>query len=357
VTEYRHLPALRRLPSVDVIALADVDERRLNGVADRFGIRSRHTDYRRLLDDPSVEAVGVCTPLRSHAAIGLAALESGKHLLIEKPLALSLDDCDRLIERAAETQRTTMVGLNLRWHRLIRQARAIIQRGLIGTPMLTSTVLASYHHSIPPWREQRSEGGGVLCEQAVHMYDLWRFVLGAEVEEVYAVAASGRVAEETASVTARLTNGALVTSQFSWGTGNVCYLDIFGSRARLQVDALRFDGLQRLSLDEHPGDLRARLRRIPSTLGALAAIPATFKDGGDYLATYRAEWRHFLDGVTLRRPVQPTLLDGRRALEVILAAQASSDLGRPVRVAGPDGPGTAVPLTAVGTRVPAREVM
>jgi hypothetical protein len=59
----------------------------------------------------------------------------------------------------------------------------------------------------------------------------------------------------------------------------------------------------------------------------------------------------------LHHPVQPTLLDGRRALEVILAAQASSDLGRPVKVAGPDGPGTAVPLTAVGSRTPAREAM
>jgi myo-inositol 2-dehydrogenase/D-chiro-inositol 1-dehydrogenase len=248
-----------------------------------------------------------------------------------------------------------MVGLNLRWHRLIRRARQMIQQGDLGAPMLASTILASYHATIPPWRRQRSEGGGVLCEQAVHMYDLWRFMLGAEVDEVFAVAAAGRVAEESAIVTARLTNGALVTSQFSWGTGNVCYLDIFGSAARLQLDALRFDGLQLLSLAEHPGDLRVRFRRIRSTVGALATLPATFGDGGDYLATYRAQWRHFLDGVRTGAPVQPTLLDGRRALEVILAAQASSDLGHPVKVSGADRPDVEVARAAAGGRTPARE--
>jgi predicted dehydrogenase len=356
VTEYRHLPALRRLPNAEVVALADVDQRRLSTVADRFGIRSRHTDYRRLLDDPAVEAVAVCTPLPSHAEIGLAALEAGKHLLMEKPLALSLADGDRLIERAAALRRTAMVGLNLRWHRLVRRARQIIQDGHLGSPMLASAVLASYHHTIPPWRGKRAEGGGVLCEQAVHMYDLWRFILNSEVDEVFAAVTPGRVAEESAMVTARLMNGSLVTSHFSWGTGNVCYLDIYGSRARLQLDCLRFDGLQLLSLAEHPGDLRVRLRGIPSTVGALAALPATLREGGDYLATYREEWRHFLDGVMHGTPVQPTLLDGRRALEIILAAQASSDIGRPVKVAGVGGPAVSAPLSAAEP-VPAREAM
>lgn len=356
VTEYRHLPALERLPDVQVVAAADVDAARLNRVGGRFGIPGRHADVRTLLDDPAVDAVAVCTPLRSHSTIGLAALEAGKHLLIEKPVAASLDECDRLIERAAASGRTVMVGLNLRWHRLVRRARGLIGSGLLGNPIMASTVLASYHHTIPPWRGQRSEGGGVLCEQAVHMYDLWRFVLGSEVAEVFATVAPGRVREESASVAARLTNGILVNSQFSWGTGNVCYLDVFGSRGRLQVDCLRFDGLQVLSLDDHPGDLSVRLRRLSSTLGALAAVPATMRDGGDYIATYREEWRHFLEGIRTGTPVHPTLEDGRRALEVILAAQASSDRGQPVKVAEVDriGPG---PQPTPGVGSSARETM
>ena len=356
ITEHRHLPALSRLPGVEVVAVADVDETRLTRVADRFRIRARHTDFRTLLGSPAVEAVAVCTPLLSHAAVGLAALEAGKHLFIEKPLAGSLEECDRLIERAAATRRAAMVGLNLRWHHLVRQAREVMRRGGVGSTAMVNTVLASYHHSIPAWRERRGEGGGVLCEQAVHMYDLWRFVLDSEVEEVFATTRAGRWSEETATVTARLTNGTLVTSAFSWGTGNVCYLDIFGDRGRLHVDCLRFDGLQLLSRDAHPGDLAVRLRRLPSVLRGLAAVPAAMRDGGGYLASYREEWRHFLHAVQSGTPIEPTLRDGRRALEVILAAQASADLGRPVKVAESVRQGiTASPQA--GTPAPVREAM
>jgi predicted dehydrogenase len=343
VTEYRHLPALRRLPEADVVAVADVDETRLNRVADRFRIPARHTDFGTLLSEPAVEVIAVCTPLASHAAIGLAALEAGKHLLIEKPLAASLDECDRLIERAESADRTAMMGLNLRWHRLVRQAREIYRSGMLGSILMVNTVLASYHPTIPAWREQRAEGGGVLCEQAVHMYDLWRFVLDTEVDEVFATTRTGRWREETATVTARLANGTLISSEFSWGTGNVCYLDIFGDRGRLQVDCLRFDGLQLLRRDEHPGDLGVRLRRLPSVLRGFAAVPAAMRDGGAYLASYREEWRHFLQAVREGTRIEPTLQDGRRALEVILAAQASSDLNRPVRIPELERRSVAVP--------------
>ena len=355
ITEHRHLPALGRLPGVEVVAVADVDETRLTRVADRFRIRTRHQDYRVLLAEGAIEAVAVCTPLPSHAAVGLAVLEAGKHLFIEKPLAFSLEECDRLIERAAASRRTAMVGLNLRWHRLVRQAREVIRRGGVGSTAMVSAVLASYHHTIPAWRERRGEGGGVLCEQAVHMYDLWRFVFDSEVEEVFATTRAGRWNEETATVTARLTNGTIVTSAFSWGTGNVCYLDIFGDRGRLHVDCLRFDGLQLLSRDEHPGDLGVRLRRLPSVLRGLAAVPAALRDGGAYLASYREEWRHFLHAVRRGTPVEPTLRDGRRALEVILAAQASTDLGRPVKVAESGRRGITGSSSQTGTLAPVRE--
>ncbi|HEY6103786.1 MAG TPA: Gfo/Idh/MocA family oxidoreductase [bacterium] len=347
VTEYRHLPALRRLPEAEVIAVADVDEIRLNRVADRFHLPSRHTDFRALLGDPAIDAVAVCTPLTTHAEIGLAALDAGKHLLIEKPLAASLEECDRLIARAQSADRTAMVGLNLRWHRLVRQAREICRSGVLGSILMANTVLASYHPTIPAWREQRAEGGGVLCEQAVHMYDLWRYVLDTEVDEVFATTRTGRWREETATVTGRLADGTLVSSEFSWGTGNVCYLDIYGERGRLQVDCLRFDGLQLLGRDEHPGDLGVRLRRLPAVISGLAAVPAAMREGGAYLASYREEWRRFLEAAHRRQPIQPTLQDGRRALEVILAAQASADLRRPVRLAELERLGVATPSQSV----------
>ena len=154
VTETRHLPALRRLPQASVVALADVDRDRLRLVADRFRIERRHVDYTALLDDPAVQAVAVCVPAQHHVEVALAALEAGKHLLIEKPLALSLDESDRLISRAATFRSKIMVGFNLRWHRLVRHAREIIQRGVLGPPQLIHTAFTAstrLRGPVAPW--------------------------------------------------------------------------------------------------------------------------------------------------------------------------------------------------------------
>src|SRR5215813_5754774 len=85
VTETRHLPALRNLPGVEVVAVADLDPDRLKRVADQFSIRRRYSNFSPLLDDPAIEVVAVCVPAQFHVEVALAALEAGKHLFIEKP--------------------------------------------------------------------------------------------------------------------------------------------------------------------------------------------------------------------------------------------------------------------------------
>src|SRR6185436_2786222 len=131
VSEVCHLPALRDIREAEVVAVADLDRERAERMAGQYGIARRHTDYRALLDDPRVEAVAVCVPSRSHLEVALAALDAGKHLFIEKPLTADLDDCDRLVERASRSPVKAMVGFNMRWHRLVRQARDLIAGGAL----------------------------------------------------------------------------------------------------------------------------------------------------------------------------------------------------------------------------------
>src|SRR4051812_1103418 len=96
VTEYKHLLVLRDIPRIEVAALADINEVTVRRVADRFHIARRYTDYRAILDDPAIEAVAVCVPAHSHIEVALAALDTGKHIFIEKPLALGLNECGQL---------------------------------------------------------------------------------------------------------------------------------------------------------------------------------------------------------------------------------------------------------------------
>lgn len=335
VTETRHLPALQLLPNAEVVAVADINPDRLKRVADRFHIEHRYSDFRALLDVPAIEAVAVCVPPQFHAEVALAALDAGKHLLIEKPLTLCLDQSDELIERAARSPRKVTVGFNLRWHRLVRHAREIIRGGILGPLKSVRTVLTSgrrYQETGSDWRKRRELGGGVLFEVAIHHFDLWRFLLQSEVEEVFATSRSEEWDDETATVMARMTNGVPAVSMFSWGTGDSNEVEIYGQAGRLHVSCYRFDGLELVSTSSSPGGIRTWLRRMTHVLRELPQAAWNARHGGDYAASYRAEWQHFVGSIQRDTPVECTLEDGRRALEVALAAVESASLRQPIRV-------------------------
>ena len=115
------------------------------------------------------------------------------------------------------------------------------------------TVFASAHETPSEWQKRRSSGGGALFDQAIHLFDLWRFLLDTEVEEVFATSRSGPWDDETATVTARLTNGALASATCSERTGENNEVEIYGRRGRLQVSCYRFDGLAIFSVGQYSG--------------------------------------------------------------------------------------------------------
>jgi myo-inositol 2-dehydrogenase/D-chiro-inositol 1-dehydrogenase len=332
VTLERHLPGLRSVRDARVVALADRDSDRVNMVADQFQIPGRSTDYRSLLDDPAIDAVAVCVPVQLHVEVALAALEAGKHLFIEKPLSLDIAEIDRLVERASRSSNKVMVGFNLRRHRLLREAREIIRSGSLGRLELIRSTLTSNHQKIPDWRRKRESGGGALIEMAVHHFDLWRFLLDTEVEEVFTFSRSSEWEDETATVSARLTNGMIAVAELCERTSNNNTVEVNGRDGRVRVDCYKFDGLEISPAANVPGDMRVRLSRIAYALRELP--PAVLKRrGGDYVATYGQEWQHFIDSINRDMPVECTLDDGRRATQILLASLDSAVRGQPVKVA------------------------
>jgi predicted dehydrogenase len=332
-----HLPALRRVPEIDVGALADVDERRLQSTGDRFGVAARYTDYEKMLDDPRIDAVAVCVPPQLHAELALAVLAAGKHLFVEKPLALSLTDCDRVIQQASLSPFKSQVGLNFRQHALVGEARRAIAQGELGdVELLRSRFTAATRHrfDLPAWRNRRESGGGVLTEIATHHFDLWRFLLGAEVQEIFAKSRSDGTEDLSAAVTGRMSNGALVSAVFSERTYGSNELEIFGLAASLRVDLYCFDGFERVSTLEHAGDSALRLRRLRRTLSTLPRGLLMKRSGGEFLMMYQRQWRRFAGAILRGEPIAATLEDGRAAVAVAMAAVESAAIGRPVEVAG-----------------------
>lgn len=326
-----HLPALARVPEVRVVALADPDPERLRVAADRTTGARRETDWRAVLDDPAVEAVAVFLPPVLHADAAIAALDAGRHVLIEKPLALSVDECDRVIARARTSDRITMVGFNLRWHRLVRRARALLAAGEVGAPLLVRSTFTSgvrLGADAPPWRHDRTLGGGVFMEVAVHHFDLWRHLTGAEVVEVSATASG---VDEAAAVWARLDDGTLAIGAFSDVTGGRNEVDVWGRRGQLHLSCFRFDGLEVARAGElYPGSVRTRLKRLGRMVREAPTVARVVARGGDYVESYAAEWRAFAGAVRSGRPVGGSLDDGRRAVAIATAAALSAQTGAPV---------------------------
>lgn len=332
VTELRHLPALKSVRGVKVSALADVDSVKLERVAGRFGVMERYTDYRQLIESGEMDAVAVCVPPQFHTEIALLALESEKHVFIEKPLALSLEDCDLLRKCAASHDALkVMVGFNLRWHRLVLAAREAIHRKELGDIKLVRTVLTSgvrLRDDFADWRRQPQSGGGALFELGVHHFDLLRFLLEKEMEEVYASSLAG---DETAIVAARMNGDTQVVSAFSEGTGENHEFEIYGERGWLRVSCYRADGLERYGASQYSGSMGTRLRGIARTLREAPRIISQWRRGSDYVATYAEQWRHFIDAIACNKPIASTLTDGRRALEIALAAWAANSTKQATR--------------------------
>lgn len=331
-----HLPALRRVDKARVIGIADQDPEQLDRTARQFDIPGRYEDYADLLARDDVGLVAVCVPPQRHVRVALDALEAGKHVLIEKPLALSLGECDQLIDGALRLNLVVGVGFNMRCHRLIAEMRSMANQGILGEPgAMRSAYTGGMGFSPAPatWRKQRQEGGGVLLEIGSHHFDAWRFLTGAEVEEIVCLAPPGRGPEGQAVVSARMSNGMVASGFFSEQTSNMNKLEMSGSAGRLSASCYHFDSLTFQPTGQVAGTLGGRARRAVQSILRLPAGLAAARQGGEWLASYAAEWRQMIRAIRDDGAPAASLADGRAALQIALAGIASLRSGSFVRVA------------------------
>ncbi|HEX8119953.1 MAG TPA: Gfo/Idh/MocA family oxidoreductase [Solirubrobacteraceae bacterium] len=330
VAEVAHLPALARVPSVEVVAVFDADRSRAARAA---GGATVHGSLGALVADPRVEAVAVLVPPSDHLPVAAAALDAGRHVLVEKPLALRTSDAEELVARATVAGVVAMTGFNLRRLAVVRRAREVLSSGALGELEALRSVVTSarrFDASAPEWRRRRELGGGSFVEQGVHHFDLWRHLLDDEVETVVAF---GQDADAGAAVTARMRGGVLVQSTFSERTTPVHSVEVFGREACLRLSLTRFDGLELLPVEGGGESAPAtRGRALASTLRALPRGLAELRRGGVFARSYVEQWEDFAAAVRSGRPASPDFADGLRALEIALAAARSADEGRPVGV-------------------------
>ena len=207
---------LQRLPESRFVAVSG--GRQAQAFADRFGVRA-YENVEEMLHAPDVQMVTICTPHPAHAELAVAAARAKVHVLIEKPLAATLRDCDRTIAAADEAGVKLGVVSQRRFYEPVRRVKKAITDGKIGRPILGTVVVLGWrdeaYYSSDPWRGKWNlEGGGVLVNQTPHQLDLLQWFMG-PIEELFGYWDNLNhpyiEVEDTAVAVLRFRNGALGT--------------------------------------------------------------------------------------------------------------------------------------------------
>ena len=178
----KHCEAVAGLPNAELVALCTRNPARLKEVATRFDIDKTYADYNELLADPNVDSISITTMWDQHAAPTLAALKSGKHVFLEKPMASTAADCQKIVDAAKAARGSFMVGHICRFNPRYAAAKAEIASGKIGK------IISMYaRRNIPQWvTEGLLDKIGPIVGDGVHDTDLMLWYSGAKVVSAYA---------------------------------------------------------------------------------------------------------------------------------------------------------------------------
>lgn len=255
---------LVELPRVRLAVLADTPEDRARTMADQFGFARATADWRSLLADPAVDVISITTPNKLHAEMAIAALDAGKHVWCEKPLALTIADARAMAAAAERSGRATMVGYNYIRNPAHTHAMKLISGGAIGRPFeFRGWVEEDYSAdgALPwTWRSMISEAGlGALGDIGTHLLSLAQGVMGpleslvGEMQTVYPTrplpggSGEGRVEnEDCASALVRFRSGAkgtLVVSRAAWGRKSRLGYEVHGTEGMIAFDQERMNEL------------------------------------------------------------------------------------------------------------------
>src|SRR2546421_7461443 len=199
-----------RIPAVDLIMVADAVEQVAKKCAERHAIPFATQDYRDILTRPDIQAVVICSSTDTHAQIIEAAALAGKHIFCEKPIAHDLPSIDRALDAVERAGVKLQIGFNRRFDANYRRVRQAVERVEIGRPQLLHLISRDPK---PPPIEYIRVSGGLFLDMTIHDFDMARFLVGSEVEEVFVLAG---VLVDSAIGTVGDVDTAVVSSQISY---------------------------------------------------------------------------------------------------------------------------------------------
>ena len=194
IAQVRHIPEYAANPNVEVYGFYDINQERTAALAKQYGGKA-FASYEELLADETIEAVSVCTANHAHAEVTIAALKAGKHVLCEKPMAVTLEECEAMVAAAKESGKYLMIGQNQRLARAHAKAKELIAQGAIGKVLTFRTIFGHggpETWSIDPgsnvWFFDKTKAAmGAMADLGIHKTDMIQYVLGSKIVKTQAV--------------------------------------------------------------------------------------------------------------------------------------------------------------------------
>ena len=315
-----HADVIDRLPHVELAALCTRTESRLNELAAKYDVGRTYTDYRDLLADDSIDAVSIVTMWDQHTQPTLDALEAGKHVFLEKPMASTVADCDRICAAAKSAAGKLMVGHICRFNPRYASAKREIESGAIGR-VLSLTA----RRNIPAeWTSSILNKIGPIAGDTIHCTDIMLWLTGSRITTTYAQTLSLRnlAHPDLAQTMYRFDSGAVATAESVWCMPAGSPFDI---DERMEI--VGTDGVIHIQ-DTFPnfGVSTSAGWRAPDT----TYWPSLH---GVRSGALRDEFLYFADCVLNNRPIEIiTPEESRAAVVAVLAAEESARTGDVVRI-------------------------
>lgn len=331
-----HAEAIAATPGAQLTALAASGPARAAEAAERFGVACE-ASYEALLARPDVDVICICTPSGLHAVQTIAAARAGKHVLVEKPLALSLADADAMIDACYKAGVLLGVALQRRTDPGFCAVRDSIATGALGQ-MVLGTVSIPYvrpqsYYDSAAWRGTWAlDGGGALMNQGIHLIDMLLWFMGnaAEVQARYATLAHEIEVEDCLTASLRFANGALggIVATTAAAPGFPHRVEVYGTQGGVQIEGesiVRWEMAGDHGADAGSGFLASRSSG-PQAAGAGAS------PGGISVAGHTRIMGDFVAAATEgRTPLVPGE-EGRRSLALVLAIYEAAQSGKAVQI-------------------------
>ncbi len=319
IAQIVHLPTLAQLPGVRVAGVCDIDRQKARAIATRFEIPRVYGSDAEVFADQTVQGVIICSPSHLHEEQVIAAVESGKDVLVEKPLALTPAGAERVVQAAEQSGRSVMVALNNRYRSDVRALKSFIATGELGDIVLVKCGQLNRKIRLvrPTWRHRRATaGGGALMDLGVQVLDLCLWLLDYPVARrlvCHTHPGEGAEVEDTAVLVVELEGGAVLSVEVTWS------LLAARDRQYLQILATHGSG-SILPLAVHKEMEHGLLDVTPQLPPGHANI---------YTATYRDQLEQFAS--VIRGDAKAALpREQIRLMELISLAYQSADSGREI---------------------------